>query len=206
MSAPFPFVPSSLRPFVAPSLASIALGLLLCTGCARIHNMFRETGPAVTADLDSPAAADVKARVEPAEQRNRDWELVTVAAESGAVVHGPLYLEDPFEDQGSGRAPLPGPDPQPAPESQSRNIYRWGWEDYVAMPYGLARFTMNWLLLPASLVVTPPWTEMESDGRLSRQLLNYDHDATPLKRAVPHAPPAAEGENRAAGEGEAAGD
>lgn len=38
------------------------------------------------------------------------------------------------------------------------------------------------MLLPASAVVTPPWTVMVSDGQISRQLLGYDHDAEPLAR------------------------
>lgn len=112
-------------------------------------------------DWDSPTAADVYARFEPAVQLQRDWPRVEVAAESGAVTHWPLYFEDPFEDKGAGRAE-----------------YRLGWEDYIAMPYSYARFTLNWLMLPVSAIVTPPWKWMESDGILSRQRLGYDHDAT----------------------------
>ncbi|MCK4343432.1 MAG: hypothetical protein KAY37_17095 [Phycisphaerae bacterium] len=141
----------------------------LSTGCALTPNYYREDGPSVTAAWDSPTAADVKARYEPLEPRHRAWGAMTVACESGAVAHYPLYFEDPFEDKGHGRTDA----------TQPHNVYRLGWEDWLAIPYGISRFTANWLLLPVSAVVTPPGTVMESDGRLSRQLLGYDHDALP---------------------------
>jgi hypothetical protein len=98
-------------------------------------------------------------------------------------VHGPLYFEDPFEDKGT------------------TYEHRLGWEDWFAMPYSYARYTLNWLALPVSMIVTPPWTAMESDGRLSKQLLGYDHDAVPQARGVepvePPAPPMSTGETSA---------
>ncbi len=138
--------------------------ILLLPGCAQVPNQWVEDGPATTQDWDSPTAKDIRADYTPAEQRHRDWKVVPVAAESGAVTHWPTYFEDPFVDKGDGREGL--------------NKYRLGWEDYVALPYCYARFTLNWLMFPASAVVTPPWTLMESDGRISRQALGYDHDAT----------------------------
>ena len=159
--------------------------VLLLAGCAHVPNQFRDDGPAVTAQWDSPTALDVKERGQPAEPSNRGWETITVAAESGAVTHWPLYFEDPFEDKGHGRTD----------ETHPGDVYRLGWEDYVAFPYGLARYTANWLFLPVSAVVTPPWTLMESDGRLSRQALGYDHDATraaPCSTATPEPEPEGE--------------
>jgi len=163
------------------SLSLTAMTLLLPLGCAQAVNQFREDGPSVSMAWDSPTAADVQARYQPAPQRTRAWEATTVAAENGAVEHWPLYFEDPFVDKGHGRTD----------ETDPHNVYRGGWEDFVALPYAPARFTANWLLFPVSVVVTPPWTVMESDGRLSRQLLGYDHDATPVHHYVPQAPPAA---------------
>ena len=148
----------------------VACGVLLgsvLVGCTYVPNQFREDGPSVKMQWDSAPAADVKARYALAEQRQRGWPQTTVAPESGAVAHLPLYFEDPFEDKGHGRTD----------ETDPHNVYRGGWEDYVAIPYGFGRFTANWLLLPVSAVVTTPWTIMESDGKLSRQLLGYDHDA-----------------------------
>jgi len=97
---------------------------------------------------------------------------VAGAPETGAVTHWPLYFEDPFVDKGHGRTDATTP----------HNVYHLGWEDWLAIPYGAARFTGNWLALPISAIVTPPWTPMESDGKLSKQLLGYDHYAFPLGR------------------------
>lgn len=132
----------------------------LCLGCAHVENPWVDDSPSAAGGYESPTVKDVYARFEPSEVRTRDWEPMTATPRSGRVTHWPLYFEDPFEDKGSGH-----------------DGYYVGWEDYVAMPYGLARFTANWLLLPVSAVVTPPWTLMESDGVLSRQALGYDHDA-----------------------------
>lgn len=148
-------------------------GLLACTagalllvglsGCAAIHNQFVEDGPSRTQPHDSASVADIRERYEMPAARSRNLQPTYVSAESGAVYHGPLYFEDPFEDKGHGR-----------------EDYRLGWEDGVAMPYGLARYLLNGIALPGSMVVTWPWTRMESDGELSEQLLGYDHDATPV--------------------------
>jgi len=145
-----------------------------------VPNQWREDGPATTAEWDSPTAKDLRANYAPAAQRHRDWDVATVA-EPAAVTHWPLYFEDPFVDKGHGREGL--------------NKYHIGWEDYLAMPYSYSRFTLNWLMLPASAVVTPPWTLLESDGRLSRQILGYDHDATRAGARAAEASPATPGED-----------
>jgi hypothetical protein len=164
--------------------AALLMAALLLAGCAHLPNQFRETGPAVAAEWDTPTALDVRQRVAQAEPQQRAWAAMPVVLENGAVLHGPLYFEDPFEDRGHGRTE----------ESHPRNVHRLGWEDAVAVPYSLSRFTLNWLLLPASLVVTPPWTPMISDSRLNRQALGYDHDAERLRqyelRVAESGPPA----------------
>ncbi|MBU0639683.1 MAG: hypothetical protein KKB50_12525 [Planctomycetes bacterium] len=143
------------------AVVAASLPLVVAAGCSHVPNQWREDGPSTTANWDSPTAADVKGRFEPAGERSRGWDAARVASADGTVTHWPLYFEDPFEDKGAGRGE-----------------YRWGWEDFVAMPYCYSRFTLNWLMLPVSAIVTPPWTLMESDGVLSKQLLGYDHDAT----------------------------
>lgn len=196
--SPQPLTPG-LRPVLSCDarwhlVTSAALTLGVVASCAHVPNQFREDGPSVTATWDSPTMADVKSQFEPTPPRQRPWPSATVPAESGAVVHWPLYFEDPFEDKGHGRTD----------ESHPHDVYRGGWEDYVALPYCYARFTANWLLLPVSAILTPPCTLMESDGRLSRQLLGYDHDAAAVggwlwrPPSSEHGPdaelPAAEGE------------
>lgn len=147
---------------------SAALILVSTLGCAHVPNHYRESGPSTTMQWESPTATDVKARFKPAEPRGRDWTTATVCTQSGVVSHWPLYFEDPFEDKGHGRTDATDP----------HNVYHLGWEDWVAVPYGISRFTLNWLMLPVSAVVTPPCTVMESDGVISKQLVWYDHDAT----------------------------
>jgi len=149
---------------------STALLICLTSGCAHTPNQFRESGPSVNAEWDSPTGADVRERFQPAAPRDRGWDTVSVSAESGAVVHWPLYFEDPFEDKGHGRTDTSSP----------HNVYHVGWEDYIAMVYCPTRAVLNGALLPISAVVTPACLPMESDGRLSRQILGYDHDATRL--------------------------
>lgn len=155
------------------------LAVLAATGCAHVENHYREDGPARLTDWRTPSEIDVRERCEPVAPRVRAWEATHAAPVDGVVTHWPLYLEDPFEDQGSGNSPL---DPRPS----GVNEYRLGWEDWLALPYGHARWTMNWLAFPVSAIVTPPWTLMASDGRLSRQALGFDHDAAP---AAGHATP-----------------
>lgn len=157
---------------------TLAAMLLLC-GCAHVPNQWREDGPSRYEVLASPTGIDLANRVERADLRARDWEAMSVSAHSAGVTHWPIWLEDPFVMKSHGR-----PEPQ---------RYYIGWEDYVALPYGYARFTANWLLLPVSMVVQPPWLLMESDGELSEQLLGYDHDAIAAAADAeeePHAPPA----------------
>ena len=157
----------------ATKLTIIGLGLLgiLATGCAHIPNQWREDGPSTQESWVSPTARDVCQKYAPAPQQHRDWEPTTCHAACGAVTHWPLYMEDPFVDKGHGR--------------EGDNKYHIGWEDYVAMPYVYARYTLNWLMLPVSAIVTPPCTVMVSDGEISKQILWYDHDAerVPFKKA-----------------------
>ena len=136
--------------------------LVVWAGCSQVPNQFREDGPSVGAALDTPTAADVLTRFQPAPQRHRDWEASFVLARSGAVTHWPLYFEDPFEDKGA-----------------DRTGYRVGWEDYVAVPLCHVRHALNLVLMPISAAIPPPWTVMESDGVLSKRLLGFDHDAEP---------------------------
>jgi len=156
-------------------------GVLLCStpavmlGCTHIPDQWHETGPAASADWNSPTADDVLAHFASAEQRHRDWPPAPVVVESGAVTHWPLYFEDPFVAKGDGHT--------------GRNKYHEGWEDWFATLYGYSRHTLNWLFFGASVAVTPPWTVMESDGRVSRQILGYDHDATQWHAAPTAAAP-----------------
>ena len=154
----------------APLFAAIfPLGLF---GCAHGENHWREDGPSKMSDWRTPTEIDIRENHQASAPRARGWDASHVAAVDGTVTHWPLYMEDPFVDKGSGNNPF-------EPFETGVNEYRVGWEDLLAIPYGHARYTLNYLLMPLSAIVTPPWTVMESDGFISRQALGYDHDATP---------------------------
>lgn len=158
---------SNMRAKNSTAIVTGTLTVCLLAGCAYGPNWFREDGPSVDMPWDSPSATDIKAKYQPAPQRHRDSQRATLAPSDGAVRHWPLYFEDPFIDKGTGRTD----------ETDPHNVWHAGWEDYVALPCSPARYVANLVLLPVSAVVTPPVTVQESDGKLSRQLLGYDHDA-----------------------------
>lgn len=140
------------------ALGILATGLGLLAGCTVFPNQFKAQSPSLLVVNASPSAVDVLERYTPAPVRQRPWPMDVRYTEPGGVTHLPLYWQDPFEDKGATYA------------------NHLGWEDYIAMPYSLARFIINTIGFPVSVVVTPPWQLQESDGELSRQLLGYDHD------------------------------
>lgn len=153
-----------LRASISGAVFSGLAACLLLAGCANVPNQWREDGPSVGAEWNSPTAIDVRDHYKPAPPKTRKQPEMVLAAEPYGVAHWPLYFENPFVDKGHGR--------------QGSNKYHIGWEDCIAVPYSYARFTVNWLFLPVSAVVTPPWTLMASDGEISEQCLGPDQDAT----------------------------
>jgi len=156
---------------VAVVLASLSLGVAGCAGQAgraaaagRPVVVFCE--PITDAQLATSSARFVrKAETRPA-TRARGWSEMACFYTRPGVRHGPLWWEDPFEDKdkisGAGYTGLT-------------------WEDWFAMVYSDGRWMLNTMLAPVSMGVTPIWTPMCSDGKLSKQLLGYDHDAAPCK-------------------------
>lgn len=128
-------------------LGGVAMGLVM--GCSHYPNMFEDPyanqPPVTTASVEAVQAADVP----PSIQDRHGVEKIRVSAD-GSVVHGPLYFEDPTEECGSedGRFSVTS-------------------EDYLWIVYWRARFLVNLVAFPVSVVDTPPWEQMVSDGRLS---------------------------------------
>lgn len=136
------------------------VGALGAAGCQYVVNPFVDgTQPASTITTPTAVAAAEAVPKAPT-MHERDWEPQTRYYPKSGVNHWPLWWEDPFEDKGSGNAE-----------------FAWTGEDYIAMPYGWARWLLNTTAWPISAIVTPPFTIMSSDGYLSKQLLGYDHDA-----------------------------
>lgn len=142
-----------------PPVLSVVLFAAFAGGCQLMVNPFKDelAGQRVmtTASVEGARAATVTPTV-----RQRDYTPFELHAEPDGVTHGPLYFEDRFEDKGS-----------------EDGRFAWTGEDYWQLFYWRGRFLLNTVFFPVSAVVTPPWTVMESDGRLSRQELGYDHDA-----------------------------
>lgn len=88
-----------------------------------------------------------------------------------AVHHGPLYFEDEMEN---------------VSEVNSNCPSGYTWLDILAVPYSDARWMLNTIALPVSMVVNPPWQRMCSDGEPgTRPPLGLTLDAAPCARPVP---------------------
>lgn len=147
--------------------AVVALGV----GCAHVNNPFKDSGAAIESEMTTPSAEGYQDRGEFARAPGRSWAASEVQYENGTVSHWPLWFEDPFEDKGNRYGPVADRD---APDIE----YAWNWVDYLHIPYGPGRMIFvhaaGW---PVSAMVTPPGTLMESDGRIDKGLVWYDHDA-----------------------------
>lgn len=147
------------------ALASVLAALALATaiaGCAHAIGPFADEATP-TEDMTTASERAIRDRHVTPVVRRREWGTSATSYPSGQVVHWPTWFEDPFEDKGS-----------------DDGRFAWTAEDYLAMPYSFARLLLNTIGWPASAVVTPPGTPMVSDGKLSRQVLGKDHDATRL--------------------------
>lgn len=148
----------------ARGVGLIQLGMLVpmcvATGCQHAVNPFQDNLPANSEITTSSVEGARAAEVHPTIPQRLLYKPTVVEAQNGMVAHRPLCWEDPFEDKGS-----------------DDGQFAWTWEDYLAVGYGPGRNIGNTLLFPVTAVVSPPYTVMCSDGKLSRQLLGYDHDA-----------------------------
>ena len=95
--------------------------------------------------MSAEHARRVKTTTQP---RTRDFEPVRIEAQDGAVAHGPLWLEDSSEMNGS-----------------NDEQFAVTLEDVIYLNLlGPVRFVANILLLPMRMVMDPPWAIMCSDG------------------------------------------
>jgi len=163
--------PGGVRRAACLPVLGVVVLASLAGGCQLMVNPFHDelAGPQ---QMTTPSVEGARAAPTVPSLRQRGYAPVDIHAENGAVTHGPLYFEDPFEDKGS-----------------EDGQFAWTGEDYLQAAYWRGRFLVNVLLFPISAIVTPPWTMMESDGRLSRQALGMDHDARRAVDAAAAAPP-----------------
>ncbi|MBX3396659.1 MAG: hypothetical protein KF841_14960 [Phycisphaerae bacterium] len=171
-------MPSKFDRFASPGLRVVPLfGLLAAAfvgivgGCSHVNDPFKDSSASIDVELTTASAEGFKGKREFYSPLARRGETTVAYYENGAVTHWPLWFEDPFEDKGND---VTDPNDRDAPDTH----FAWNWVDYLHTAYGPGRFFfVNGLLWPASAVVTPPGTLMESDGRIDRNFAGYDHDA-----------------------------
>ena len=164
-------------------VAAWAAALLLAplAGCAQLNDPWSDSSKLIDADMSTPSTQGYSGQPEFGRPIRRSYEAGEVAYANTAVTHWPLWFEDPFEDKGNRYVPV---DDQDAPD----NEFAVNWVDYLHLGYGPGRLLLNVAGWPISACVTPPGMLMESDGRLSKGLLGYDHDAKRSDPATREAP------------------
>lgn len=142
----------------------VTVGTLMCVspGCHMVVNPFHDEMASVAAVTTASSRGVREAGVSPREIKPLG-EVKAVPAVDGTVTHGPLYFEGPLEDKGS-----------------EDGKFAWTSEDFVHPVWWRGRFLVNVALFPISVLVTPPWAVMASDGELSHRALGTDRDAERL--------------------------
>jgi len=118
----------------------------LLGGCYQYPDVFLDDLPQSAMVTTASAKAASEATMTPV-LRQRGYESFPIEAHDGTTAHAPLWLEDPFEMAGS----------------DDEQFAATG-EEFLYFPYGMARFVVNVLLLPVSMVPEPPYTVVCSDG------------------------------------------
>lgn len=149
------------------TLGVLAVGL---SGCGHFNNPFKDSGAVVNPEMTTASAEGFTSKAEFSSNYRRKWDLADVRYANGAVSHWPLWFEDPFEDKGNRYLSVADRD---APD----NVFAWNGVDYLHVLYGPARMFLNIMGMEFSAVVEPPLMLMESNGRIDRGFLGYDHDA-----------------------------
>lgn len=144
----------------------------LALGCTHVNNPFVDSSAVVLPELTTASAEGYCGEADGQYirlQRTR-WDGTVVSQENGAVSHWPLWFEDPYEIWGNH-----GPEARPGDIDNHfrRNIF-----DYLHIAYGPARMLINGVAWPVSAVMMPPGTLMESDGNVSRRIVDGPADAT----------------------------
>lgn len=91
---------------------------------------------------------------------DRGFTTVNAKVVDGSVTHGPLLFEDGFTDTWT-----------------ADDSFAVDGIDLVQWIVWRGRFAVNLVTAGASMIVTPPWQVMVSDGRPSRRILGESYDA-----------------------------
>ncbi len=141
-------------------MVSIAIWTLGIVGCRMMDDPFADAvgrqSPITTPSVEGAWAVETTRG-----DLQRPFEVMELPAGDGTVTHGPLYFEDPDE------------------EADDDDRFAWTAQDYLRIFNWRGRFLYNLALFPVSVVVTPPWMLMASDGYPSRKDFGTYHDAEP---------------------------
>ncbi len=143
-----------------------AFSALLLTGCASHFvnpwkdELSTQDNPAILSEVTTPSVEAARAAQVTASDVHRAFPPDRLEPVDNAVTHGPLYFEDRHES--------------PAYDD---GRFAWRGMDYWYLVYGPSRWMANGILFPVSVVVTPPWVLMESDGVVETRAFGEKHDA-----------------------------
>lgn len=155
-------------PYRPSTLVVLASAGFLSTGCQLMQNPFVDelSPPAV---ITTPSAQAAHAEQIERIPSTRSHAAIEVHAKDGSVTHGPLLFEGAYEAA--------------TPDDTQ---FSWSRVDSVAWSYGTGRFLANIALYPISVVATPPWKLMVSDGKPSRSVFAAGaHDSAAVNATVP---------------------
>ncbi len=156
--------------------------LAFVVGCHQLNDPWKDSSASIDAEMTTASAEGFKGKTEFYVPLHRRGEMTTAYYENGTVTHFPLWFEDPFEDKGND---VNDPNDIDAPD----NRFVVNLVDYAHMAAGPGRaFFVNGVFWPASAIVTHPGKLLESDGRVSKGVFWYDHDAKPSDPYTREAP------------------
>lgn len=156
-----------LRLVAAMTASCIAM---VGVGCTQLNNPWQDSATAMDAEMTTPSAQGYQGKTEFGRPSRRTTAQAVLYYENGVTTHWPLWFEDPFEDKGNRWRNAGEPD-------DADVEFALNWVDYLYLAYGPARLFVNTVTWPIGAVVTPPGMLLESDGRVSKGLVWYDHDA-----------------------------
>lgn len=138
-------------------LAGVVLVIGSITGCQTCGRPC-EHRQALSMDVTTPSADAARAAdVTPRELVIRSFATMDVKAKGGAVAHGPLFYEDPFES-----------------DCCDDDRFAVTGLDHLSWMLGTARFVVNTAMYPVTMVVTPHCLAMTSDGVPSRCVIGLE--------------------------------
>ena len=150
-----------------PRIVAWSLTLACIAGCQHLINPYvDDTIPAdgittaTAKTIERPEKETEPKKAAATQSLRENWPQLTARGNRGTVTHWALWYEDPLEDVGV---------------YDSR--FAWTWQDYVAWPYSTGRWIVNALALPVSVIVTPPFAILSSDGIISDQKWWMKRDA-----------------------------